>query len=567
VSAGAEAVREPFHARLAGWLERAFNPIMVKELRASMRGARFFVVHLTILSFFAGALLLTLGLAMSTQTRHGAGADPARVGQTVYMITQLVHLAVVFLVVPGLAATSITGERESLTFDLLLSTSMTARQVVWGKFTAAMAQTVTIFVSMVPLVALCFLFGGITVYQIVANYVFLFALSAAMVAFALSISANSRATQRAVGSVYGIALLVGFFVALAVVGVAEREPILTGMAEAYGFLPAESSPRGREITLFQRVMYVHLMPGFAWTALFSVFLINAVNRLKPIFANRSTNLRIYYAAVLLAGGALVAATFYHEMPPDTNTSDRSAALMGFAIGLLAASLASALFACEDPVQVGPFGIRTEVPAGERGLPGFLRPGSETGAVYVLVVNVGFLALAFVAFIPFSAGFGRGAWTGLPDVYPVALAFVCAALWVWFVAGFARFLATTFWGRPVLLRAVLVIVCLALAVLPIVHWAISTEIDRGEDIDPEGRSGPATLALSPAAAVVSVLDLATYRRSFPLLAGGLPIPALFAVFALIAGALFFGLAGRAQSRLRAELVREAKESRRGENRED
>jgi ABC-type transport system involved in multi-copper enzyme maturation permease subunit len=547
---------------VAGWLERAFNPIMVKELRASLRGARFFIAHVTILSVFAGALLLTLGIAMSEQLGGGLRGDPARVGQVVYAITQLIHLGVVFLVVPGLAATSITTERDSQTFDLLLTTTMTAPQVVWGKFTAAMTQAFTIFVSMVPLVGLCFLFGGITVYQIVANYAFLFALSAAMIAFALSISANARATQRAVGTVYALALLLGFFVSIAVAAAANRESVATDMAIAYGFLPAGMESRGQDLTPFQRVMYVHLMPGFAWTALFSVFLINATNRLKPLYANRSTNLRIYYAAVLFAGGALIAATFYHEMPPDSGTSDRSAALMGYVIGALTASLVSALFACEDPIPLGPAGVRDGTRPGLRGI---FRPGSESGAAYTIAVNVQFLALSFVAFIPYSSGFGRGAWAGLPDLYPTALAFVCAALWVWFVAGFARFLAVTFWGRPVLLRTILVLVCLALAVLPILHWAVAQEIDRRDvDFDPERRTGPITLALSPAAAVVSVLDLSSYHRDFPLLAAGVPIAALYALFTISAGTLLFVLAGRAQARLRAALAAETREHREAGN---
>src|SRR5205814_2336868 len=107
---------------------------------ASLRGARFFIAHLTILSIFACGLLLTFAGEMSMRMgRYGEwGGDPSRVGRSVYLITQLLHLAVVFLVVPGLAATSISGERERLTHELLISTTMTARQIVWGKFTAAM---------------------------------------------------------------------------------------------------------------------------------------------------------------------------------------------------------------------------------------------------------------------------------------------------------------------------------------------------------------------------------------------------------------------------------------------
>src|SRR5581483_5783878 len=195
-------------ARLAGLLELAFNPIMLKELRASLRGTRFFVSHLVILCLFAAGLILAfLILIPSRPGSYDDPGDPSSVGRDVYRITQLLQLGVAFLVVPGLAATSISSERESLTHDLLLTTTMTARQIVWGKFTAAMTQAFTIFVSMLPLVSLCFLFGGVTVYQILANYTFLFALSTVMIAYALSMSASARTTQRAVGSVYGLTLL------------------------------------------------------------------------------------------------------------------------------------------------------------------------------------------------------------------------------------------------------------------------------------------------------------------------------------------------------------------------
>ena len=157
-------VREPLHARVAGFLEHAFNPIMLKELRASLRGLRFFISHIVILSLFAlGLLLAFLAMMPSRPGGYDDPGDPSAVGRNVYLITQLLQLGVAFLVVPGLAATSISSERESLTHDLLLTTTMTARQIVWGKFTAAMTQAFTIFVSMVPLVSLCFLFGGVTV--------------------------------------------------------------------------------------------------------------------------------------------------------------------------------------------------------------------------------------------------------------------------------------------------------------------------------------------------------------------------------------------------------------------
>ena len=126
MNSNAAFTREPLHTRVAGWLELAFNPIMVKELRASLRGAKFFIAHLAILSIFACILLVVFSMKMVSGLDRGGeyGGDPSRVGREVFLWTQLLHLTVVFLVVPSLAATSITGEREQLTHELLLSTKV-----------------------------------------------------------------------------------------------------------------------------------------------------------------------------------------------------------------------------------------------------------------------------------------------------------------------------------------------------------------------------------------------------------------------------------------------------------
>jgi hypothetical protein len=247
----------------------------------------------------------------------------------------------------------------------------------------------------------------------------------------------------------------------------------------------------------------------------------------------------------------MAVTFYHELPVEgARPGERNVALMSYAIASLTASLLCALFACEEPVVPAHLAARPRGPAAALG---FLRPGSASGSVFSLVVNGVFLAGSFAAFVPYTEGFSRGAWKDLPGTYPSAVAFVSAYLWTYFTAMFARYLAAVMPGRPVLLRTVLVIACLFLAVFPIVHWAIASQIERDES-DPAGRLGPATLGVSPAAAILSALDLETRYRMFPLLAAGLPIPILFAAFALGAGTLFLVLAHRAERRLRAELLK-------------
>jgi hypothetical protein len=545
---------EPLHARLAGMLEHAFNPIMLKELRASLRGMRFFISHIVILCLFAAGLLMAfLAMMPSRPGGYDDPGDPSAVGRNVYLITQFLQLGVAFLVVPGLAATSISSERESLTHDLLLTTTMTARQIVWGKFTAAMTQAFTIFVSMNPLVSLCFLFGGVTVYQILANYAFLFALSTVMIAYALSMSASARTTQRAVGSVYGLTLL-GGLILWGLAGALWRTPFLDAFGVAYGFLaPGGGSGRGSALDLVDRVLYVHLVPAFLWAATTCLFFINATNRLKPLFANRSTPLRIYFGIVLFSAGAIAAALLYHSLPPKSPHDDRSFAMMTFAIVSLTASLLGALFACEEPFP-SPLAERPRVPLrGWRRPLALLQPGSNSGTAFTVIAVGLFLAGAFAAFVPFSRGFDRGAWAARPAWLPLAVALSMVLCWTFLTSSFARFLAALLPDRPMLLRTILVLTSLFLALFPLVHWAIAEAIDR-DPADEMRRHGPLTLGLSPVMAILSSLDLRAGRRDFPLYAGGGPVPvaAAFAMFSLAAGAVLIKLGNRARAKLKKEL---------------
>ena len=68
---------------------------------------------------------------------------------------------------PAITAGSISGERERQTLDLMLSTKMTPLQIVLGKLAASMSTMILLIVSSFPILALVFVYGGVTVKDIV----------------------------------------------------------------------------------------------------------------------------------------------------------------------------------------------------------------------------------------------------------------------------------------------------------------------------------------------------------------------------------------------------------------
>jgi hypothetical protein len=79
------------------------------------------------------------------------------------------------VVAPAVAATSISGEREEGTFDLLLSTGLASRSIVFGKLVASIAFVLLVAMTALPGFAMAWMFGGVGVVDVVLTSVLLLA--------------------------------------------------------------------------------------------------------------------------------------------------------------------------------------------------------------------------------------------------------------------------------------------------------------------------------------------------------------------------------------------------------
>jgi ABC-type transport system involved in multi-copper enzyme maturation permease subunit len=141
-----------------------FNPVLVKELRGRMRGARAFVLLTIYLLILSGVtLLLYAALAGSAASDLNAGRQ---IGKGLFLLIAAVALIEVCVITPSLTAGSIAGEKERQTYDLLIASLLSPWQIVWGKLGAALAFAVLIILAVVPLMSLAFLFGGVTLAEL-----------------------------------------------------------------------------------------------------------------------------------------------------------------------------------------------------------------------------------------------------------------------------------------------------------------------------------------------------------------------------------------------------------------
>lgn len=140
-----------------------FNPVLVKELRGRMRGVRTFVLLSVFLALLGGATLLFYAvIAGQFSDDFNAGR---RIGQALFYMIAFSALVGVSVITPTLTAGALAGERERQTFDLLIASQLSPWQIVLGKLGAALGFAVLIVLAVVPIMSIAFLFGGVSLTQ------------------------------------------------------------------------------------------------------------------------------------------------------------------------------------------------------------------------------------------------------------------------------------------------------------------------------------------------------------------------------------------------------------------
>lgn len=134
------------------------SPILIKEMRSTMRGKRTFIVITLFLIFLAGLNLLIY----YTATQNMSIGSSSETGQMLFGFSSAIELLLLVTITPPLTASAIASERQQQTFDMLIATPLTPRQILSGKLLASMNYLFLLIFASLPINSIAFLFGGIT---------------------------------------------------------------------------------------------------------------------------------------------------------------------------------------------------------------------------------------------------------------------------------------------------------------------------------------------------------------------------------------------------------------------
>ncbi|MDQ2686310.1 MAG: ABC transporter permease subunit [Armatimonadota bacterium] len=191
------------------------NPVVTRDLRVRMRGSKSYWHQ----GFYLGLLGVLALAGYGTAVGWGGEGDPNGMSavdvqqhlQSFYYFIFFTLAALITLIAPALTAVSITTERQRLSLDLLVTTPLTASELLIGKMLSSTAFLALLLALSLPASALCVILGGATLGDVIRVYLLLAVDGLVLAALGLLVSCATRASLPALVWTY---LTVAGFLAL-----------------------------------------------------------------------------------------------------------------------------------------------------------------------------------------------------------------------------------------------------------------------------------------------------------------------------------------------------------------
>lgn len=180
------------------------NPVLTKEMRIRMRGARAYWILFGYLGFLSVLLWFQYRGWLNTVHATGSGAsESARLGTEIFTYLLVAQMFLVLFITPAITSGALTIEKEQRTLDMLTLTRIPRHSIILGKLLAAVSFTALLIVSSLPLISICFMLGSIDPRMVVSTYLEMLMGSVLIGAVGLMWSSVLKTTTTAVMATYG----------------------------------------------------------------------------------------------------------------------------------------------------------------------------------------------------------------------------------------------------------------------------------------------------------------------------------------------------------------------------
>ncbi len=140
------------------------NPVLQRELLVNLRMTRAFVLLFIYVALLGGVVYLAWP---QEQRLDLAQPEAAKRLVNLFFFGQYMLAS---LMAPSFAAGAITGEKERMSYEMLLATPLRPGAIVLGKLFAALCHLGILMICSLPIVMLCLPLGGVSLYEVFVAY-------------------------------------------------------------------------------------------------------------------------------------------------------------------------------------------------------------------------------------------------------------------------------------------------------------------------------------------------------------------------------------------------------------
>lgn len=136
------------------------NPIMKKDIKVTARSMKMawgLMAYEAILAFLFIIALSALDFESSYDYQN-----IYRELISLFPLIGIAQVSIAALSIPIMTASSISGEKERQTFDIMLTTCLSPRAIVFGKIFSSVAEVMLYVIASIPIMALAFVLGGLS---------------------------------------------------------------------------------------------------------------------------------------------------------------------------------------------------------------------------------------------------------------------------------------------------------------------------------------------------------------------------------------------------------------------
>ncbi len=186
------------------------NPIFVKEMRIGFREKKVFY------ALSAWVLLIALIAAFSAANALGSNSSISELPEAGHLLFEVLfwaQLVLLCLIAPSLTTSSVSGERERKSFDMLVTTQLSPAELVFGKFGFAFSFILLALAATLPFEAVVFVLGGVSLSSFLIAKASLATAGALACLLGLTMSARESRSAYATGATYLCLMVLFFFLA------------------------------------------------------------------------------------------------------------------------------------------------------------------------------------------------------------------------------------------------------------------------------------------------------------------------------------------------------------------